>query len=250
MQTSRNADHDELQFWCSLPPAEHLPQVVLQVFDVVRKQPLESDLGGTTDPTHRAPCVLGHLHGDVEQVRVVRLPQGDEVGPPGGLVVLDADPPLLVVPREVLAGGRAGRGRTAGGCSTRSRSGGRPPPSSSTVRGMGAPRSRPRRNRREGPAVCGWRTAAARSRSASLHLYYAAGSSPADTLFWVVAGALLGRREGRAGTRAGSISKSSSSSRTQMVASRNGNPRQADIEMRAGRSMERPKGGGGDILSE
>src|SRR5262245_17297104 len=86
----------------ALPAAQHLAQVMLQVIDVVLEQPSQSDFGPACDPPGRTLTLLRHALGDVEQVRVVGSPQVDQVGPASALVVLKADPLLLVVAGEVL----------------------------------------------------------------------------------------------------------------------------------------------------
>src|SRR5262249_23897998 len=48
---------------------------------------------------------LRHAAEDMEEVGVVSPPQFDQVGPAGGLVVLEADPLLLLVAGKVLSGG-------------------------------------------------------------------------------------------------------------------------------------------------
>jgi hypothetical protein len=89
----------------AFPPAQHLPQVMLQVIDVIDEQPGQGDFGPATDPTGRTPAVLRHAIGDVQEVRVVGPPQVDQVGPLGTLVALDADPLLLLIAEEMLPGG-------------------------------------------------------------------------------------------------------------------------------------------------
>src|SRR5262249_6523209 len=77
---------------------------MLQVIDVIDEQPGQGDFGPAADPTGRTPALFRHAPGDVEQVRVERPPEVDQVGPAGRLVALDADPLLLLVAGEVLPG--------------------------------------------------------------------------------------------------------------------------------------------------
>src|ERR1700733_2464222 len=65
------------------PTGPHLPQVMLQVIDVIHEQPGQGDFRPAPDPAGSALPLLRHAPGDVEDVRVVSPPKVDKIGPPG-----------------------------------------------------------------------------------------------------------------------------------------------------------------------
>lgn len=75
------------------------------MIDVIYEQLGQGHFVSTADPTRRRLPGLGHAPGNMEQVRVVRPPEVDQVVPTGCVVILDADPLLLLVAGEVLPGG-------------------------------------------------------------------------------------------------------------------------------------------------
>src|SRR5690242_6834853 len=76
---------------------------MLQVIDVGDEQPGQSNLVFALDPAGRTWAFFRHAPDNVEQVPVVGLPEIDESVPPGGLVILEADPLFLGVAWEVLS---------------------------------------------------------------------------------------------------------------------------------------------------
>jgi len=75
---------------------------MLQVIDVIHEQLRQGDFAAAANTAGRTLSLLGHAPSNMEQVGVVGPPEVDEVGPLSRLLVLDADPLLLLVAGEVL----------------------------------------------------------------------------------------------------------------------------------------------------
>src|SRR2546421_12097635 len=76
---------------------------MLQVVDVICKQPGQGDFAPATDLAGCTLPFLRHTLGDVKKVGVVCPPEVNQVAPSSSLVVLDADPRLLVITWEILS---------------------------------------------------------------------------------------------------------------------------------------------------